>query len=309
MHDHSCSCGHDHHHEHDHGERGTRFVFWLTMSTMAVEIISGWAFGSMALLADGWHMASHAGAMAVAWFAYVWARNNADNPDLVFGAGKVNALAGFASAVGLFLVAAYMAAESLMRLFSPVQISFGPATFVAVLGLTVNLLSAWWLRDEDHAHSHDHNLKAAYMHVLADALTSILAIFALLGGRFYGLYWLDPVMGIVGALVVGRWAIGLLRETARVLLDHRVSKDLHTQILSRIEKDGQVRVRDLYVWNVGPRRMAAHVTVVDSVPRPPEYYKGLMGEVPDLNRITVEVHSCPCPSEEHPHPCPEPGHA
>jgi cation diffusion facilitator family transporter len=308
MHNHSCSCGH-HHHDTDHGERGTRFVFWLTVVTMAVEIFSGWIFGSMALLADGWHMASHAGAMAVAWFAYVWARKNEGNPDLVFGAGKVNALAGFASAVGLFLVALYMAAESVTRLFSPVGIFFGPAILVAVLGLAVNLVSAWWLRDEDHVHSHDHNLKAAYMHVLADALTSILAIFALLGGKFYGLNWLDPMMGIVGALVVGRWAIGLLRETARVLLDHRADQGVHADILRRVEQEGKIRVRDLYVWNVGPRRLAAHLTVEDTTPRPPEYYKDLMTDVTHLEHVTVEVHSCPCPAEEHGQSCPESGHA
>lgn len=296
MHDHSCSCGHAHHH--DHGEHATRLVFWLTMVTMAGEILSGWLFGSMALLADGWHMASHAGAMAVAWFAYVWARRNADNPDLVFGAGKVNALAGFASAVGLFLVAAYMAVESLLRIVSPVPIAFGPATLVAVVGLGVNLVSAWWLRDENDTHHHDHNLKAAYMHVLADALTSILAIFALLGGRYLGLTWLDPVMGLVGAVVVGRWALGLLRQTARVLLDHRADQTLHEDILRRIEGDGRVRVRDLYVWNVGPRRMAAHVTLEDSQPRPPEHYKHLMAEVPHLDRVTVEIHACPCPAED-----------
>jgi cation diffusion facilitator family transporter len=309
MHDHSCSCDHDHRHEADHGERGTRFVFWLTVVTMAVEIFSGWIFGSMALLADGWHMASHAGAMAVAWFAYVWARKNADNPDLVFGAGKVNALAGFASAVGLILVALYMAGESFTRLLSPVPISFGPATLVAVLGLIINLVSAWWLRDEDHAHHHDHNLKAAYMHVLADALTSILAIFALLGGKYYGLNWLDPVMGIVGALVIGRWALGLLRETARVLLDHRADKELHADILRRIEDGGEVRVRDLYVWNVGPRRLAAHVTVEDRTPRPPEYYKDLVAEIAHLKHVTVEVHSCPCPAENPDQGCPGADHA
>jgi cation diffusion facilitator family transporter len=308
MHNHSCSCKH-HHHEMDHGERGIRFVFWLTVVTMAVEIFSGWIFGSMALLADGWHMASHAGAMAVAWFAYVWSRKNADNPDLVFGAGKVNALAGFASAVGLVLVALYMAAESSSRLLSPVTISFGPAILVAVLGLAVNLVSAWWLRDEDHAHSHDHNLKAAYIHVLADALTSILAIFALLGGKLYGLNWLDPVMGIVGALVIGRWAIGLLRETARVLLDHRADQGVHADILRRVEQKGVVRVRDLYVWNVGPRALAAHLTVEDTVPRPPEYYKELLAEVAHLEHVTVEVHACPCPAENPAQNCPEPGHA
>ncbi len=304
MHDHSCSCPH-----HDHGERGTRFVFWLTMATMAVEILSGWAFGSMALLADGWHMASHAGAMAVAWFAYAYARANADNPDLIFGAGKVNALAGFASAVGLILVAAYMLGESATRFFAPVSIAFGQAIAVAILGLAVNLASAWLLRDEGHAHSHDHNLKAAYMHVLADALTSILAILALLGGSLHGLNWLDPVMGIVGALVVGRWALGLLRETARVLLDHRVGGDIHADILRRIEADGRIRVRDLYVWNIGPRRMAAHLTVEDATPRPPEHYKNIMAEVSGLERITVEVHAYPGPAEGPTQTCPEAGHA
>lgn len=199
MHDHHHSHGH---HDHDHGERGTRFVFWLTVVTMAVEIFSGWLFGSMALLADGWHMASHAGAMAVAWFAYIYTRKNADNPDLVFGAGKINTLAGFASAVGLLLVSVYMGAESVMRFFTPVDIAFAQAAAVAVLGLTVNLVSVWMLRDEDHLHAHDHNLKAAYMHVLADTLTSILAIFALLAGKFLGLAWLDPLMGMAGALLV-----------------------------------------------------------------------------------------------------------
>ena len=307
MHDHSCSCAH--HHPAGHGERGTRLVFWLTVATMGVEILSGWLFGSMALLADGWHMASHAGAMAVAWFAYVWARKNAANPDLVFGAGKVNALAGFASAVGLVLVALYMGAESLTRLFSPVPISFGPAALVAVLGLAINLISAWWLRDEDHAHSHDHNLKAAYLHVLADALTSILAIFALLGGKYYGLTWLDPVMGMVGGAVVGRWAVGLLRDTAGVLLDRRAPESLHADMQRRIEKDGDVRVRELNIWNVGPRRLAAHVTVEDAAPRPPEYYKELVAGMEHLEHFTVEVHACPCPAENVDKSCPERGHA
>ena len=304
MHDHSCCA-----HSHDHGERGTRLVFWLTMATMAVEILSGWLFGSMALLADGWHMASHAGAMAVAWFAYVWARRNADNPDLVFGAGKVNALAGFGSAVGLFLVTLYMGAESVARLFSPVPISFGPAALVAVIGLAVNLVSAWWLRDEGHSHEHDHNLRAAYMHVLADALTSILAIFALLGGKLWGLGWLDPVMGIVGAVVIGRWAVGLLRQTSRVLLDHRADAGLHADIMRRIEGGDGIRVRDLYVWNVGPRRLAAHLTLEDATPRPPEFYKELIAEIPHLDRVTVEVHACPCPAESGEQACPEAGHA
>lgn len=284
MHDHTHSASH-----YDHAERGTRFVFWLTVITMVVEIFSGWLFGSMALLADGWHMASHAGAMAVAWLAYIYTRKNATNPNLVFGAGKINTLAGFASAVGLLLVAIYMAAESTMRLFSPVSIAFTQATVVAVLGLTVNLVSAWMLRDEDHSHSHDHNLKAAYLHVLADALTSILAIFALLAGKFLGLNWLDPIMGLAGALLVGRWSIGLLRETARILLDFRAKESLYNDIRQRLEAGGQVKIHRLDVWSVGAADLAAQLSLTDNAQRPPKYYKELLSHVPGLVRITVEV--------------------
>jgi cation diffusion facilitator family transporter len=196
-----------------------------------------------------------------------------------------------------------------MRLASPVPISFGPAILVAVIGLAVNLVSAWWLRDEDHSHAHDHNLKAAYLHVLADALTSVLAILALLGGKLLGLGWLDPLMGLVGAFVVGRWALGLLRQTARILLDHRADEGLHADIVRRIEKEDGTKVRELYVWNVGPRRLAAHLTVEDTAPRPPEHYKGLIAEVAHLDRVTVEIHSCPCPAEDSAHACPEYRHA
>lgn len=300
MHDHShghCGCSHGHDNGHHHGERGARLVFWLTMVTMAAEILAGWAFGSMALLADGWHMASHAGAMAVAWFAYAFARRHADNPSFVFGSGKVNALAGFASSIGLVLVAVYMAVESLFRLFSPVPIDFTGATVVAVLGLMVNLASAWFLRDEDHSHSHDHNLKAAYIHVLADALTSVTAIVALLGGRFLGWVWLDPLMGVVGSLVVGRWAYGLLKDTGKVLLDHTVERALLDELKSRVEKPGGVTVREMNAWTIGPRRMALVVTLEDASPRPPEYYKSLLSGVEGLDRVTVEVHPCPCPME------------
>ncbi|MDY0274440.1 MAG: cation diffusion facilitator family transporter [Desulfomicrobium sp.] len=303
--DNHSSCPH-HHPEYcdEHGERGTRLVFWLTIITMAAEILAGWIFGSMALLADGWHMASHAGAMAVAWFAYRYARKHANNPDLIFGSGKVNALAGFASAIGLILVAVFMVGESTLRLVSPVKIFFGPAIFVAILGLVVNLVSAWLLRDADHAHSHDHNLKAAYLHVLADALTSVLAIFALLGGKFYGWNWLDPLIGIVGALVIGRWAWGLLQDTSKILLDHRTNPDLHQEIVTQMQKDSQIRVRDVSIWSVGPKRLAAHLTIEDPMPKPPEHYKNLLSQVHELNQIMVEVHACPCPAETAPI-CPE----
>lgn len=296
MHDHThahCGCSHSHH----HGERGARLVFWLTVATMSAEITAGWAFGSMALLADGWHMASHAGAMAVAWFAYAFARRHAHNPDFVFGAGKVNALAGFASSIGLALAAAYMAFESLARLASPVQIDFAQATVVAVLGLLVNVASAWLLRDEDHSHAHDHNLKAAYMHVLADALTSVAAIVALLGGRYLGLAWLDPLMGVAGSVVVGRWAYGLLQETGKVLLDHTVERSLLDELRGRVESDGAAVVREMRVWSVGPRRMAVQIIVEDPSPKTPEHYKSFLKGVEGLERVTVEVHPSPCPAE------------
>ncbi|MBI4803886.1 MAG: cation transporter [Desulfovibrio sp.] len=287
-----CTHGHDH-----HGERGAKCVFWLTVITMAAEIVAGWAYGSMALLADGWHMASHAGAMAVAWFAYAFARKQKNNPELVFGSGKVNALAGFASSIGLGLVAVFMGFESVMRLVSPVTIEFTQATVVAVLGLLVNLASAWLLRDEDHLHSQDHNLKAAYLHVLADALTSILAIIALLGGRYFGYVWLDPLMGVAGSLVVGRWAYGLLANTAKVLLDHSVDRSLLADMRARVEKNGDTLVRDLAAWRVGPRSIAVQLTVEDPTPRHPAHYKGLLAGVAGLERITVEVHTVPSPLE------------
>lgn len=276
-----------------HGERGTKVVFWLTVATMGLEIFCGWFFGSMALLADGWHMASHAGAMAVAWFAYVYARRNAQNPDLVFGAGKINALAGFGSAVGLVLVAVLMAGESLSRIVSPVPIAFWQAIFVAVLGLVINIVSAWLLRDKDDTHAHDHNLKAAYIHVLADALTSVLAIVALLGGAWYGLNWLDPLMGIVGAAVVGRWAWGLLKDTGHILLDHKIDDKVHSAVCALVQAENGVHVRDLSIWNVGPRRHVARLTVEDTQLRPPQYYKELLHGVHDIEQVMVEVHACP----------------
>ncbi len=303
-HDHVHS--HDHDHDHDrghgrhrppharHGERGARLVFLLTLATMAAEILAGWLYGSMALLADGWHMASHAGALGIAWFAYAFARRNAGNPDFVFGTGKVNALAGFASAVGLLIVALYMAVESCSRLFSPVPIAFGQATLVAALGLAVNLASAWLLRDSHESHDHDHNLKAAYMHVLADALTSVLAIAALLGGRYLGLAWLDPVMGVVGAAVISRWAAGLIRETAAILLDRMGPGGPAARICRRVEDDPRARVADIAVWLVGARDLAACLVIEDAAARGPEHFRARLAGVEGLSRLTVEVRGGRC---------------
>jgi len=168
---------------------------------------------------------------------------------------------------------------------------------VAVLGLLVNVASAWLLRDEDHSHEHDHNLKAAYIHVLADALTSVTAIAALLGGRYLGWVWLDPLMGLAGSVLVGRWAYGLLLKTAKVLLDHTVERSLIDELRSRVEADAGVAVRDMRAWTIGPKRMALVITVEDASPRPPEFYKSLLAGVDGLDRVTVEVHPCPCPME------------
>ena len=215
----------------ERNERKVWLVIALTATMMVVEIAAGHMFGSMALIADGWHMSTHAGAMLIAALAYRYARRHARNPRFSFGTGKLGDLAGFANAIALVLIALLIGWESLVRLVQPVPISFEQAILVATIGLAVNLLSAWLLRDDhahhhhhhghDHAHGHgqDNNLRAAYLHVLADALTSILAIVALLLGRSYGWYWADPIMGVVGALVISRWSWGLIRDAGGVLLD------------------------------------------------------------------------------------------
>lgn len=292
------------------GERRSRWVVAITVSMMATEIAAGTLFGSMALLADGWHMGTHAAALGVAVFAYVYARRHAADPRYSFGTGKVGALGGFASAVGLAVVAFLVLAESATRLASPVAIRFDEAIGVAIVGLAVNLVCAWLLREHDHGHGHadpedhgagpdpahghhrDHNLRAAYLHVLADALTSVFAIVALLTGKVLGWTWMDPVMGIVGALVIARWSAGLLRDTSAVLLDAEVAAGRRDAIRSALEAGRGDRVSDLHVWRVGPRHLAAIVSVVASTPRPPSSYKEQLHGFPDLAHVTVEVHAC-----------------
>lgn len=260
---------------HDRNARRTHMVIALTMITMVVEIVAGWMTGSMALLADGFHMATHAGALAVAAVAYSFARRHANNARFTFGTGKVGDLAGFASALMLALASLAIAAESAQRLINPHAVDFGDATLVAVIGLAVNLLSAWMLmegpghhhghsRDHDHGHGHEHrsrdnNLRAAYLHVLADALTSVAAIAALLAGRYLGWVWLDPLIGIVGAAVIARWAWGLMKDTSAILLD-TAEPELANAVKSITEERGG-RVADLHVWRVGPHAHAAIVTI------------------------------------------------
>jgi cation diffusion facilitator family transporter len=284
------------------GERRTVVVIAITAAMMVVEIAAGAAFGSMALLADGLHMASHAAALGINAYAYVYARRHAHDPRYCFGSGKVNALGGFTGAVLLAVFAALMAWESSVRLISPTAIAFDQAIFVAVLGLIVNGASVFILgewrehdhhdHDHHHPHHHDHNLRSAYLHVLADALTSLLAIFALLSAKYLGLIWMDPLMGIVGAVLVSRWSFGLARTTSAVLLDRQGPDETRTRIKAGIESDGDSRIADLHCWSIGPNIYAAALSIVAHDPKPPDHYKRLIPANLGLVHTTVEVHHC-----------------
>jgi cation diffusion facilitator family transporter len=274
------------------GERRTRIVIGLTAATMLLEIAAGLRFGSMALLADGLHMASHAAALGISAFAYAWVRRHAADERFSFGAGKMNALAGFTGAILLAGFALLMAWESGVRLLHPVRVEFGWAIGVAVLGLVVNAASALLLTHEEE-HGHDHNLRSAYLHVLADAFTSLLAIGALLGGVLFGWTFLDPLMGIVGAAVITRWSVGLLRESGRVLLDRQAPDPLLAKIRAAIEARSGDRVADLHVWRISPEGWAAIVSVVSPEPLPPDAYRDLLPADAGLTHVSVEVHACP----------------
>lgn len=303
--------GHDHFFlgsDHQRNERKVWLVIALTASMMLVEIVAGTLYGSMALVADGWHMSTHAGAMLIAVLAYRFARRHARNPRFTFGTGKLGDLAGFASAVLLALVTLLIGWESLVRLTQPIHIDFNQAIAVAVVGLGVNLVCAWLLKD-DHAHHHHHghhhhhsndehhapgkgrdnNLRAAYLHVLADALTSVLAIVALLVGRSYGWLWADPAMGVVGALVIARWSWGLIRDSGSVLLDAAAEgQDVWQEIREAMAPTGSL-VTDLHVWQVGPGHFAAIVSLMAREPREPAHYKALLAHIHELSHVTVEV--------------------
>lgn len=303
---------------HERNERRTRFVIVLTVIMMVGEIIAGTVFGSMALVADGWHMATHAVAMLITALAYFYARHNAGNPRFTFGTGKMGDLAGFASAIILALIALLIAWESLLRLRSPVPIYFQEAIAVAFLGLAVNIACAWLLKDDDehhhdhgHDHSHDHlhhhhhddhddyvhskdtgtdnNLRAAYVHVLADALTSVLAIVALTLGSFYGWIWLDPVMGIVGALVIANWSWGLIRDAGGVLLDYIPGgQKLPNEIRAAVESDAD-NITDLHVWKLGPGHHGAIIAIASKQPQPPSHYRQKLAHLHKLSHVTIEV--------------------
>ncbi|MGY2440459.1 CDF family Co(II)/Ni(II) efflux transporter DmeF [Pseudomonas sp. SDO52101_S400] len=285
---------------HDDNARRTLWVVALTFVMMIGEIAAGYLTGSMALLADGFHMATHAGALGIAAAAYGFARRNANNRRYSFGTGKVGDLAGFASAMVLGLVSLGIAGESIFRLFEPTSVAFGEATLIAVVGLGVNLLSAFLLAGNhghhDHGHSHDHghhhhhdnNLRSAYVHVLADALTSVLAIAALLAGRYLGWVWMDPVMGIVGSIVIAKWAWNLMRDSAAVLLD-TTDEPVAEEIRELLETSDDVRISDLHVWQVGPQARAAIVSVVAAAGVTAEAIRERLAPVHELSHLTIEL--------------------
>ncbi len=296
--------------KHAHNERRTWFVVALTAVMMVGEIVAGSVFGSMALLADGWHMATHAAALGIAAAAYLFARQHARNSHFAFGTGKFGDLAAFSSAIILSLIAVQIAYESALRLVHPVPIEYGEAIAVAVLGLVVNLTCAWLLRDHhdhdhhghgDHGHSHggshghrhhDNNLRAAYIHVLADAATSVLAIAALVIAMYSRWIWTDPLVGIMGSLVIASWAFGLIRDSGAVLLDVSADKNLEAVIRDRLETKGD-KVTDLHLWQVGPGHRAAVISVVSDHPLPPATYKRRLQGLRGLSHLTIEVELCP----------------
>lgn len=296
------------------GEVRTRAVLILTLITMVIEIGTGWWSGSMALLADGWHMGTHALALGVAAFAYAMARRHAGDRRFAFGTWKIEVLGSFASALVLGLVAVGIVGESVARLYRAEPIALQMAMTVAVIGLIVNLLSAWLLHggeahtghEHHHAHhdhehgghhhdhaSHDMNLRAAYVHVLADALTSLLAIAALGGALWFGWWWLDPLVGVLGAVVIGVWAIGLMRESGSVLLDREMDHPIADTLRRSIESDGDARVADLHVWRVGRDRFAAIVSVVADAPLSPADYRVRLNAHEQLAHVSIEVNRCP----------------
>jgi len=305
------------------GERRTRWVVALTASMMCVELAAGWIFRSMALLADGWHMSTHAAALGITALAYRLARRHAADARFAFGTWKIEVLGGFASGIVLVMVALYMAVASVRRLLDPLPIRYDQALAVAVLGLGVNLVSAWLLRERPHEHGvadahrggHEHggahepgaghahgggrhhhhadlNLRGAYLHVLADATTSVLAIAALLGGRMFGWRWLDALMGIAGAVIVTVWARGLLRDTARVLLDREMDAPVVSRIRELLESDGDTKVSDIHCWRVGRARFACAVSLVASAPEPAATHRRKLEAIEELAHVTVEVALC-----------------
>jgi cation diffusion facilitator family transporter len=303
---------------HERNERKTWAVIAICAAMMVAEIAGGFWFGSVALIADGLHMSTHAGALLIAALAYTYSRRYAHDDRLAFGTGKFGDLAAFTSAIALAMIALLIGYESVERLIEPVSIAFNQAIPIAVVGLGVNLLSAYLLRDEDHHHGHDHghedrehvhdhegaehihadhNLRAAFVHVMADAAVSVLVIAGLLAGRQFGWLWMDPLMGLIATVVILSWSWTLIRAAGAILLDAAPDPGLARMIAARIEQKGD-RISDLHLWRVGPGHLAAVISVVSDDPRSPRQYKRRLAGLPGLSHVTVEVERCP---GEHPH--------
>ena len=313
----------------------TWYVLVITVITMAIEVIAGTIYGSMALLADGWHMGTHAAAFCITLFTYSYAKKHANSDRFSFGVGKVGVLGGYTSAIALAIVAIIMLVESLHRLWSPIEIQFNQSILVAIVGLVVNIASMFILGHEHHGHDHgdhkhhshkhddhklhshehddhklhshehddhehhshehhsgnDHNLKAAYFHVLADALTSVLAICALLVGKFLGWYWLDPIMGVVGAVVITKWALGLMKQTSPILLDENIDEDYQLDIVNTIN-DEQTKVTDIHIWRISADHYSASIAICTSTDTNVESFKHLLNKFDKLSHLTIEVNYC-----------------
>ena len=308
-----------HEHAFDTGNRAAETRTWIVVAitavTMVAEIAGGWITGSMALLADGWHMGTHVAALAMTGIAYALARRWSRDSRFAFGTWKIEVLGAFSSALVLAIVALVMLVESVIRLVNPHEIAFGTALAVAVVGLLVNVASAIVLAGHDHGHDHDHdhdhdhgghahgghhdlNLRGAYLHVLADAFTSVLAIAALAAGMVAGWAWLDPAMGIVGAVVIAWWSRGLLVQSSRVLLDREMDSPVAGAVKLAIESDGDAEIADLHLWRVGRDRYACIVSVVARTPLTPDDYRGRLAGIATLAHVSIEVNRCPhdrCP--------------
>lgn len=300
--EHSCSHPHVFNEGNPLAEKNTRRAVIFTAIMMVIEIAGGWAFNSMALLADGWHMSSHVLALGLSLFAYAAARRYATDARFAFGTWKMEVLAGYTSALALMGIALLMLYESVIRLVTPAPIHYTQAIAIAILGLLVNLVCAWLLKDShghDHGHGHDHhghgehqdlNLRSAYIHVITDAATSVLAIVALIGGMLWGASWLDPVMGIVGGILVAIWAVGLIKQTGRVLLDAQMDDPVVQEVRDVIaESPIEAKICDLHVWKVGKGKYACIVSIATTSDASPEDFKHQLSVHEELVHITVEI--------------------
>jgi cation diffusion facilitator family transporter len=295
------------HYSGTNAEKKTMRVVFLTSSMMVVEIVAGWLFNSMALLADGWHMSTHAAALSIAWIVFVLARRYSLDRRFTFGSWKIEILGGFVSGIFLGVVGLVMAIVSIHRLLQPMEIQFNQAILVAIIGLIVNIVSILFLMEHPHGHSHKHdgdnhthnkahhsenlNMRAAYLHVLADALTSVLAIAALLGGKFLNWNWLDPMMGILGAFLIIRWTYSLLAETGSILLDRDTGDSISDNIRKAIEIDDDTRISDLHVWKVGQNKYACIISIVATKPVSTDEYKARLNQFKELAHVTIEINT------------------